>query len=343
MFTALAAFSRGGKNGLGICTHLRTSWVCSEDLATARMNPGWKDNSSGGVTYIGPGPIFPGVIGFQDRTVAFSRDGGAALFGGVFRDFTVDVPGGSSANPRLPGGVPGDVAMEHRGPIRAVALSPDGKIALTGGEDRTARLCSTTTGKLLVDPLVHRLAVNCAAFSPDGHIALTGSDDGTVRLWDVATGRQLGVPLVHQAPVRDVAFSPDGRLILTGCEDGQARLWDPAIESRAGVTMASVSRTKTLAAACSSDGELVLTGGEDGTVRLWDARTGDPLGQPLLHERAVYAVAFSPRGDTILVGTWSQARLYDAATATLRGTPLIHRAGFVRQLWWRSAPTASSR
>jgi len=330
LFAALAAFSQDGRKGFGICTHPRTAWLCSMDLATRRPDPGWKDNSSGGVTYIRSGPIFPGAIGFQCRTVAFTRDGGAALFGGVFRNLTVEEPGGSPADPRIPGGIPGDVAMDHRGLLQAAALSPDGQIALTGGEDSTARLCSTRTGKLLVDPLVHQLAVNCVAFSPDGRTALTGSDDGTVRLWDVATGKRLGVPLVHQAPVRDVAFSPNGKHILTGCEDGQSRLWDLAIESRAGVSLNRVSRSRILAAALSPDGELVVTGDESGEVRLWDAKTGESLVEPILHERAVHAVAFSPDGNTILVGTWSCALLYDAGTGKPVGGRLGHRPGFVR-------------
>ena len=319
-FTSLAAFSGDGKQGLGISTHSGNLVVSSVDLATGVLNPGRKDSSSAAGADMRPCPMIRGAIGFEDRSVAFSRDGGAALFGRVFRNLNVEGPSK----------LPGDSKIEYSGPIRAAALSPDGQVALTAGEDRTARLWSTKTGTSLVDPLVHELTVICVAFSPDGRTALTGSDDGTAKLWDVATGKRLGVPLVHQAPVRDVAFSPDGKRILTGCEDGQSRLWDLSIESRAGIPLASSGQGRILAVACSSDGELVMTGGEDGAVRLWDARTGDPLGQPWAHAKPVHAVAFSPDGNTILVGTWMQARLYDAVTAAPRGAPLIHQTGFVR-------------
>jgi WD40 repeat protein len=382
--SAVVAFSRDGKEGIVFSNFwaARASSMdlvpvaSSMDLATGKMRPEWQPNSSGGVKYLGSGPIFPGARGSVDRSVAFSRDGGAMLsaLGGraVFRRLDAQGTGGSPTDgqtkPEItmehrgtgrPVGIatrtqgpnqgfighvglpPGrahqveqpkaEITMEHRGPIRAVALSPDGQMALTAGEDYTARLWSTETGKPLTDPLVHQLAVNRVAFSPDGHIALTGSDDGTARLWEVPTGKRLGVPLVHQAPVRVVAYSPDGKSILTGCDDGQARLWDPAIDRRVGVTPASGGgRSQFRAAACSPDGELVLTGGEDGAVRLWDARTGDPLGQPWAHERPVHAVAFSPDVNTILIGTWMQARLYDAATGEPRCGPLVHQPGFVR-------------
>ena len=51
--------------------------------------------------------------------------------------------------------------------------------------------------------------------------------------------------------------------------------------------------------AFSPDGKTVLTGSDDKTARLWDASTGQPIGQPLTHQDAVRAVAFSPDGKTV--------------------------------------------
>jgi WD40 repeat protein len=106
-----------------------------------------------------------------------------------------------------------------------LAFSPDGRLALTGSQDGTARLWEVASSKPLGPPLEHKSEVTCVAFSPDGRLALTGSQDGTARLWEVASGKPLGTPLEHEDRVHCVAFSPDGRLALTGSMDKTARLW----------------------------------------------------------------------------------------------------------------------
>jgi WD40 repeat protein len=78
--------------------------------------------------------------------------------------------------------------------------------------------------------------------------------------------------------------------------------------------------------AFSPDGQTVLTGSDEKTAQLWDARTGQPLGPPLLHQDLVMAVAFSPDGKTVLTGSGKAARLWEEGTGRPQGPPLLHRA-----------------
>jgi Flp pilus assembly protein TadD len=123
-------------------------------------------------------------------------------------------------------GQPFGPPLQHQGPIRSVALSPDGRLALTGSADHTAKLWQTASGQPLGPPLQHQGQVLSVAFSSDGRLVLTGSDDNTARLWQVATCQAIGPPLRHQGPVTSVAFSPNGRQVLTGSQDNTARLWE---------------------------------------------------------------------------------------------------------------------
>jgi WD40 repeat protein len=113
----------------------------------------------------------------------------------------------------------------HTSGVFAVAFSPDGKRALTGSFDNTARLWDATTGAPVATLEGHTGLVFGVAFSPDGKRALTGSFDDTARLWDAATGAAVAKLEGHTDSVHEVAFSPDGKRVLTGSDDKTARLW----------------------------------------------------------------------------------------------------------------------
>jgi WD40 repeat protein len=117
-------------------------------------------------------------------------------------------------------------AMETKGALLAVAVSPDERLLVTGGRDHTARFWDARTGQPTGRMLEHGNWVEDVAFSPSGDRLLTGCADGTARLWSVDTGEALGPPLRHGSPVRAVAYSRDGRQVLTAGENGAAKLWE---------------------------------------------------------------------------------------------------------------------
>jgi WD40 repeat protein len=108
--------------------------------------------------------------------------------------------------------------LRHERYVAAVAFSPDGKLALTGSDDGTARLWRTDSGAPVGQPLRHENLVTAVAFSPDGKLALTGSWDGTARLWRTDSGEPVGKPLRHEMYVAAVAFSPDGNNVLVATQ-----------------------------------------------------------------------------------------------------------------------------
>ncbi len=156
--------------------------------------------------------------------------------------------------------------LGHTSTIKSVAYSPDGKTALTGSDDGTARLWDAATGKPLYLLLGHTCTINAVAYSPDGRTVLTGSMDNTARLWDVKTGEQLHI-LGHIAFISSVAYSPDGKTILTGSKDTTARLWDVTTGKQLLILEGHTDWISSVA--YSPDGKTVLTGSSDYTARLW--------------------------------------------------------------------------
>jgi WD40 repeat protein len=189
--------------------------------------------------------------------------------------------------------------LGHKGVVRDVAFSPDGRHAVSGAEDRMACLWEVASGKELRRFEGHTATIWGVAFSPDGRYVLTGSEDKTARLWDVQTGKQLKRFEGHKGRVRSVAFSRDGRRILC-CGLESVRLLDLAtgkeLKTFEGFTTGPVHWS-----AFSPDERFLLTGDgnhgpSQGTVRLWEVASGKELRRMPGHQSAVGMVWFSPDG-----------------------------------------------
>jgi len=210
----------------------------------------------------------------------------------------------------------------HINSVHSVAISPDGRFALSGSNDETLRLWDLGTGRCLRTLKGHTCGVNSVAISPDGRFALSGSWDMTLRLWDLATGQCLRTLKGHTGSVISVAISPDGRFALSGSSDNTLRLWDLAT----GQCLKTFEgHTKDVhSVAISPDGRFTLSGSNDTTLRLWDLATGQCLRILEGHTEEVYSVAISPNERFALSGSDDNTiRLWDLATGqclkTLKG------------------------
>ena len=208
-----------------------------------------------------------------------------------------------------------EIFTGHSGEIYSVAFSPDGKFALTGSQDGTARLWNIQNDKVVRRFLGHKGGVSGVAFSPDGKSILTGGNDGTVRLWDEATGEQLRLFAGHAGGISAVAFSPDGQYVLSASGDKTAQLWDARTGQAIRTFIGHADFVSSVA--FSPDGHYVLTASFDKTARLWDAASGDPIRTFTENTDLgrVTSAAFSPDGKYIVTGSDDHtARLWDAAT-----------------------------
>ncbi len=87
--------------------------------------------------------------------------------------------------------------------VMCAALSPDGRLALSGSAGGSITLWDLPSGTERFAFEGHTGPVLTVAFSPDGRTAVSGSGDGTVRTWDTATGAALRTILIRaQRPPR---------------------------------------------------------------------------------------------------------------------------------------------
>lgn len=69
--------------------------------------------------------------------------------------------------------------------VSGLAISPNGRRALSGGYDNKVRLWDVKTGTELQQFSGHTEPVKSVAFSPNGRLAISGSEDKTIRLWNL--------------------------------------------------------------------------------------------------------------------------------------------------------------
>lgn len=207
---------------------------------------------------------------------------------------------------------------EHRAPVVAVALSPDGRTAVSAAEDGTVLVWDVQTRKI-----AHRLdgtqiaPVNKAVYSPTEAKALLGLTDGSLLVWDTAGGEILHRLQAHDAPISAVATSADGRQALVGDRDGRLLLWDlnrgaelGQLVGRDGEALPGIT-----AAAFSRDGKNALAGMANGQVRLWDLASGAERLRIEWRDEPVLMVAFGPDDSYIFSGYADRAvRVWNVET-----------------------------
>ncbi len=151
-------------------------------------------------------------------------------------------------------------------PVRAVAISPDGKIVASGRGDQ-----------------IH-------LYKPTGEFIKTLIDPNL----KLANGK--AVKAAHISLVESLVFSTDGKTLASGSYQ-EVKLWNP----EAGTVKKTLTgfADRVVAMNFSSDGKYLATGGgmptEDGEVKVFDTNTWKPVGEfKSPHSDTVLGVCFSP-------------------------------------------------
>ena len=205
------------------------------------------------------------------------------------------------------------VIAEHRDAVLTVAVSPNGRFAVSGGKDKTILVWKLDTGECIKTLDGHTQDVNSIVFSQDGRYLVSGGSDGAIRLWDFIKGESTVIFDGQEAPVYSVALSPDNDLVLSGDEEGIVKLW--TVETGKLRRNLEGHLSQVTSVCFSPDMLSVVSASTDHTIKLWDIKRGRCYQSLNEHTSRVESVCLSSDGRLALSGGWGRKiLLWDLST-----------------------------
>lgn len=185
----------------------------------------------------------------------------------------------------------------HGGPVRSVAVAPDGKTAITGSFDTSAIRWSLERNSATQVLRFHESAVNAVTFLKDGRLA-TGGEDGRVAIWQPGQPTPALTFTGHTAPIVSIAASADGASLASASWDRTIRIWPLS----GGAPRVLEGHTQNVnGVAFSPDSQSLVSAGYDATIRIWPLNgNGEPL--VITVPAPLNAVAVANDGEIIAAG-----------------------------------------
>jgi WD40 repeat protein len=212
-------------------------------------------------------------------------------------------------------------SIDAGGPVRALAMAPDGKTLAAANDSDSVQLYDIASGKPTGKLTGHKDWVLCLAFSPDGKQLVSGGYDENLILWEVAgTKKVLELP---QKPPPDpkapppgkvvwwsAAFSADGKMLAVGGSDGVIQLVNPADGKIIRPIPGHSSSVTGLA--FHPSGTVLISASRDRTVRLWNPANAQVLKPLEGHTAWAQGVVLLAEGTRVAsVGADQTVRLWD--------------------------------
>jgi len=193
-----------------------------------------------------------------------------------------------------PGGALLRTLKSHSGWVNGIAVTPDGRGAVSASNDKTLKLWDMETGRVLRTLEGHSAAVLGVAVTPDGKRAVSASRDHTLKVWDLETGRVLRTLEGHPSDVLSVAVTPDGKRAVSASNDYTLKVWDMET-GRVRQTLEGHSAPVN-GVAVKPNGMQAVSASADQTLKVWDLNTGRALGTLEGHSACVWSVVVTADG-----------------------------------------------
>jgi WD40 repeat protein len=213
---------------------------------------------------------------------------------------------------------PNQIAVRNlegfEGVVKALALSPDGKILLVGTGDSAVTAFDLEKNETIYSKSNTVNFYSSIAVSSDGTIFAMGDEDN-VAIFNFADGSRLKTLSGHTKRISDVAIDPDTKtLVSVSGGDRTIRVWD--IESGQLVKTLADNVGPTTTVTFTPDGKMFITGavGDDRTVKFWDATTLELLQSSTQQTGFINALSVTPDGRALVAAVRNFVKAWDLAS-----------------------------
>ena len=210
------------------------------------------------------------------------------------------------------------VFTEHTDSVLSVAFSPNGKLLISGGSDKTVRLWQVDKGKLIRTRAKHEAPVNTVAFSVDGkRFWSASSENDTIRSWHSRDGGRWSSQTSSRKDITFIAIACSYKGAILARASGSIPS-GCTVEFRGGDHWHIVGGHKDSVNVLTlyTDGRTLATGSADKTIELWNkAGTDKPLYTLTGHTGGITAMDFSVDGKLLVSGSSDKTvRLWELTT-----------------------------
>ena len=163
----------------------------------------------------------------------------------------------------------------HEKDINMLEFAPNGRLVVSAGQDRLAKVWRTKDGEVVGTLKGHRRGVWAARFSPVDQVVATASGDGTIKIWALADFSCVKTLEGHEGSVHTVQFLSRGRQLLSAGSEGVMKLW--TIRTGEAVRTIEAHDTTVWGVAVSPEEDRVVSGGGDGAIVVWRDCTAEDV------------------------------------------------------------------
>lgn len=159
----------------------------------------------------------------------------------------------------------------HQQPVFCCEISPDDKMAVTGGQDDRAFVWDIKPFKIRFQTTDHKESVTFAKFNKSSTLVATADLNGLIQVWNIDGQKVFDF---ESGDFNWVLWHPIAEnILLAGYKEG-VFMWQLSLlnSSETKCKVFSVGLPESVVAKLFDDGKRIAVGYKDGSVRIWDLK-----------------------------------------------------------------------